>query len=159
LRLASDLDKLSEWGKEGVAVVASSLFFNSDMIRNAEFSININMRGPLGRPYLWDYSQVDSRDAFPTYLYECDYVVVADPVQIHMTPAEQTFITIPYEEFINGTTIGAAFTQMPQVYQLDLDVKVYVYQKTREITDKERLDFEAKFPNNIRINAPQNGIR
>lgn len=143
LRLADHLDQLS--GPEGriIGVVSSSLLFNGDVLRNLELSLNLPMA--QRRWYLADYSHIDGRDILPTYLYWTSYAVVAYPPQTHMRPEDQTLITITAMEIINGTTLGAAYEQLPISYHLDNDITVYIFRRVRAVSDEEVTAFEALF--------------
>lgn len=146
LRLAADLDWLSEYGNQSIGFLSASMFFNVDIVKNVEYSLNIPISsGIKDRSYLLSYSSIDSRDSIPTYLYECEYVVVTDPVQVYM-PEVQTVVSVPNAEFLNGTTIGAAFERTDSVYSLGDGTSVYIYQKVRTITEDEIAAFESKMP-------------
>ena len=149
IRLCADLDRLSEGGDKTIALVASSLALNGDTLRNLEISINVPSKSAGGvlpsRGYIASGSEIDSRDGLPVYLYRSEYVVVADPVQLHLPPGNQTLVTIPAEEFLAGDTIGAAFERLDDTYMLDNGATIYIYKKTRAITPEEIAEFESKF--------------
>jgi hypothetical protein len=145
LRLARDIDRLPR-GDTRVGVVASSIAFSADQLRLAEYSLNVPMGETRVRDYFAEGSHIDSRDAMPLYLYDCAYIVVASPVQTHIAPENQTVVTAPYAALMDGTTFGAAFRRLPEAYALDGGITVYIFERTRDVTDAERAAFEAAMP-------------
>jgi len=147
LRLGRDLDTLTaEMPGARIGVVASSWrWFFSGYLTGLEHSLNLPMEGR--RSYLISNSAVDSRDNKPRYLYDCPYVVVADPVQLHLDADVQTVVTAPHSAFMNGTTIGAAFIKTEHIYHLDNDITVYIFKKYRDVTYEEKAAFETMMPN------------
>jgi hypothetical protein len=146
LRLARDIDALPR-GDKRVGIVASSTQFSADQLRLVEYSLNVPMASVRIRDYFAEWSHIDSRDAMPLYLYDCAYIVVANPVQTHIAPENQTVVTAPYTALMSGTTLGAAFIRLPNEYKLTNGITVYIFQKNRELTDEEKAAFENLMPN------------
>lgn len=145
LELAEDLD---HFGEEGclVGILASSFTLNQDIILNAEDSLNAGKSSGIDREsYLVFLSQVDRRDGFPEGVLKCDYLVVADPVQIHLGEDDQQCIVLPARLILENRGIGAAFSREEKEYKLQDGVEVSIYRKTRAFTEEEVEDFHERW--------------
>jgi len=96
-------------------------------------------------PDLVDSSQVDLRDKFRPSTLMARYVVVADPIQLHLGAGGQRVIWIPASEILSSTGIGAAYQKLPQDYLLANNVTANIYEKTRPFTVQEVTDFFTRF--------------
>lgn len=145
LALNSYLDNLSQNGQKKIAVIASSFTINPDILLKAEESLSIAIPNTIKRDYLLPMSDVDKRDGFSYNLFVADYIVVADPVQLHLGEQNQQVVVLPYNEFINNEGIAKAFKKLPQKFTLENDVNVYIYEKQRDITTEEKQALLNKF--------------
>lgn len=133
--MANDLEELSNQGKCSY-VIASSTIINDDIIRK------VNMPDELiSVPNLYVSSHVDLRDGFPVDFLTADIVLVADPVQTHLSEGSQMVIEILADEFISSKELSNNF-QVVKIYTLDNGVTVTMYEKTQEFTT-EQLDYLA----------------
>src|SRR5262245_38826641 len=62
---------------------------------------------------------VDKRDGFPRALLTAKYVIVASPIQYHVSPRDQRVVGIPEQLILDGRNIGASFVKL--LYQFNLD--------------------------------------
>ena len=125
-RLLDSLESETDEGKTFV-VLASSPTLSPSMIDTAGRTFrrtSLADRQPL-------VAEVDRRDGFPNALLQADYVVVADPPQTHLRPAEQQVIVQPALSFIHGTDIAQAFEPLPLTFQLENGVSVRIYKRQR----------------------------
>jgi hypothetical protein len=76
---------------------------------------------------------VDRRDGFPAAVLRADVLVVADPPQTHLDPAEQQGVVVTARSVWDGTDIGRAFDRLPGEYRLGDDVTVRLYRRARPI--------------------------
>jgi hypothetical protein len=90
-------------------------------------------------------SQVDLRDKIRVSTLLARYVVVADPIQLHLNPDGQRVIWIPASEILAGTGIGAAYQELPGTYQLSNKVTAKIYEKIRPFTAPEIIGFLSRF--------------
>ena len=132
------LDAVVGGANKTVGVLASSFTLNSDILLNAEASLGYDRVSDIDRNYLAWLPEVDSRDRFPGGLFDCDYLLVADPVQLHLGYNKQTSIALPAALVLEGTGFGAAFQPVGDTFYIrDGTVTVRLYEKTRDITERE----------------------
>ena len=134
-RLGATLDEiLRSRGQGTIYVLGNSLTINSSDFLSIGRSLN---EGFIAPKFVYYSRDVDKRDGFPVDLLRARYVIVADPVQIQFDLAEQQVVAAPEREFLEGSGIAGAFEKLPCQFLLDGGVKVYIYQKTREISSQE----------------------
>jgi len=81
-----------------VYVLASSETLNDDMLKNSMLPEKDNaMHTMLGT------NHVDKRDGIPNHLFVCKYVVVAEPVQVHLGADNQQVVDFFAREILDGT--------------------------------------------------------
>ena len=80
---------------------------------------------------------MDKRDGFSWNALTADYLIVADPVQTHLGADNQHILTVLAQPVLDGTGIGTAYRRLDQSFPLEDGVTVYVYERTREITQAE----------------------
>lgn len=138
LALSDHLDKLAAQGDGGysAAVCASSLLLNSETLTNLRPSLNLPDPAQ-GMRYIY-VNSVDKRDPFTWAMLDADYLVVGDPVQVHLGEENQQLIALVAHAVLEGTGLGAAYARLPPAYTLQDGSKIYVYQRTRSVTDEER---------------------
>ncbi len=123
-----------------VGVLASSFTLNVDILLNAEVSIGTPRISDIDRSYLLRMPEVDGRDPLPGALFQSDFLLVANPVQLHLGTAKQQSIAIPAEAVLSGNGFGAAYRPTGETFYIghDHSIKVQLYEKTREITQAEQ---------------------
>jgi len=139
-RMAVVLDDLTRKTKDSIYVLSSSYILNADHLANAGCSM------PLAfdlRERLAQVMHIDKRDGFPNCLLTASYVVVADPVQLHL-PEGQRVITCPTESLLHATDLGQAFERLPYEFHLDQGVRVWIYRKKRAIENGELVAFRER---------------
>lgn len=118
------------------AVCASSFLLNPDTLINLRPSLNLP---PSSIPIRYIYvNSVDKRDAFSWPMLEADYLVVGDPVQVHLGEENQQIIALVAHDVLEGTGLGRAYTRLDTSFTLQDGSKIYVYQRTREVTAEEK---------------------
>jgi len=117
-----------------VYVLASSTVLNSSIVRNAPLSLN--RYAEISTKILQTHD-LDKRDGFPERLLTANYVIVADPIQYHVRPSDQRVIGIPAEMILTGKNIGRSFVKLPYRFELDRDVKCYIYKKLGEFDSSD----------------------
>ena len=145
LRLVHWLDENVGERDKHVAVLASSFALNSEIIRNAEGSLNVPPVSTADKEeYLIWLPQVDSRDGVFYPVYEADYIVVSDPIQLHMSEEKQQCVVIPARTFLNGENIANAYKKLDEIFYLGWDgsIKTYIYEKQRDVTDEEQAEYD-----------------
>lgn len=138
LALSDYLDDLAAQDGEGTtaAVCASSFLLNSETLLNLRPSLNLPERKD-GMGYIY-VSSVDKRDGFTWAMLEADYLVVGDPVQVHLGEENQQVVALPAHAVLEGTGFGAAYERLEDVFTLQDGSAVYLYRRVRAITALER---------------------
>lgn len=117
-----------------VYVLSSSEHFNSDTLKWAERSMPIN--NPIGAAVLRTHS-VDKTDEFPESLFTADYVVVGDPIQYHRREEDQRVVGIPAESFLNHRGISVHYTELPETFTLDENIRLRLFKRNETIPESE----------------------
>ncbi|MBM6723361.1 hypothetical protein [Pseudoflavonifractor phocaeensis] len=130
------VDSLSAEEQKTAAVLASSFTFNSSIYDNTLRSLNIPQSGGPSTSMIY-FATVDKRDGFSWNALTADYLIVADPVQTHLGADNQHILTVLAQPVLDGTGIGTAYRRLDQSFPLEDGVTVYVYERTREITQAE----------------------
>ncbi|WP_130869118.1 hypothetical protein [Intestinimonas massiliensis (ex Afouda et al. 2020)] len=130
------VDSLSAEEPKTAAVIASSFTFNSSIYDNTLRSLNIPASGGPATSVIY-FATVDKRDGFSWNALTADYLIVADPVQTHLGADNQHILTVLAQPVLDGTGIGTAYRRLDQSFPLEDGVTVYVYERTRDITQAE----------------------
>lgn len=150
---AKGFEEIAKWlllpenEKRKFCVVASSPAINQGVFNELwQIVPDVQKKSFDGR--LIHLGQVDSVNGPPTdSINQCDISFVGLPFQTHLKAGEQYCLEILQEDLINGTGIGAAFGRAPRVFIMDENTKILAYDRTREITDREYVDFVERFLN------------
>ncbi len=140
LALSDYLDGLASASQTPVtcAVFASSFLLNSDTLPNLRPSLSLPEVRP-GMEYVY-VASVDKRDAFSWTALDADYLVVGDPVQVHLGEENQQTVALVAHQVLEGSGLGAAYEKEDARFTLEDGSRVYVYRRTREISPQERQD-------------------
>jgi hypothetical protein len=117
-----------------VYVLANSPVLSDQVLAFANLSLEADFVSPTA---ILAAAHVDRRDGFPQMLLEARYVLVADPVQVHLGADQQQVVVLPAQSFLNNRDIAAAFRRLPGEYHLDGGVTVSLFERVRPISDAE----------------------
>jgi MFS family permease len=127
--------------REGYIYVLGSTGTLSDQsLAFANRSLGTDFRSP---PFILQSAHVDRRDGFPSMLLEATYVVVPQPAQTDMVAREQQVVVVPTDSFIRGENLARAFRRLPVEFLLEGDVRVWVFERERNITAGEVAELSA----------------
>lgn len=135
LALADYVDSLSAEDPHTAVVLSSSLTLNSDTL--------INLRPSLGLPerenatLIQYHGTVDKRDAFNWNTPTADYLIIAEPVQVHLGEENQQVMALLARWVLEGGGPGAAYEALPETFTLQDGVTVRLYRRTRPWTYEE----------------------
>ena len=141
-KLFAFLEKESASEKGGIYVIASSTTISDDIMRNACRAFD------RPQPFcdrILPASHVDKRDGFPENFLQANLVVIAAPVQYHLGSEGQRVVGVLAAEMTNQESIGASFEKLPDEFTLDGGVKVFVYKKTKPLSEAGLHDLESRF--------------
>lgn len=144
-----DMEKLNELTnylennmqpKDYVYVLSSSNIFNDDILKNLSLPSypSFNISGVM---------HVDKRDGFPYYFFDASYIIVADPIQTHLTDGGQDVITYLANQIIVNQPSNLSLIN---TYSLDNNVTLKLYHKDTKYSDgflnETKQYFENKYP-------------
>lgn len=140
VRLAKALDLRTRYSHAKVYVLASHVLLNEDVLKHAHYTTEA--------PDLSDRvllsAHLDLREPFPGRLFKAEYVVVSDPVRLHLPPEEQEVILVPGEEILSGRGIGKFYRRLPDTFVLEDGTEVGIWKRTRPVPRKERERLRAR---------------
>jgi hypothetical protein len=131
-RMLAALEHLVANPDQKVYVLASSGRFNCQILSLAYLSIGRHVG--IANHILWT-NDVDKRDGFPNQFLTAKYVIITAPIQYHARPEDQRIVGIPAELIESQKGIGKAYKKLPYVFNLDNNVKAYIYEKTMPLRD------------------------
>lgn len=133
--LADDLNSLTDGTNKYVYICASGSVLNASVMES------------LDKPYsdsavhnMYWTADVDLRDGFCSNSLCADYVVVTNPVELHLPKGTQEVVRFLSEEIKKSDSpIGRHFEKLDRSYLLDNNVTAYIYKK---ISDFETSDYQ-----------------
>ncbi|MBR2543976.1 glycosyltransferase family 2 protein [Candidatus Saccharibacteria bacterium] len=138
--LSQDLSNLMSF-KDYVYTLSSSDAFSDDILRNLNLPNypEYNISGVM---------HVDKRDGFPSYFFDATYIIVANPVQTHLSEGSQDVIVYLANQILAGNTTNL---KLINTYQLDNGVSLNLYHKESKYSDnflkETKQYFQNKYPN------------
>jgi hypothetical protein len=139
-RLLGFLDEQVARREGYIYVLGSTGTLSDQSLAFANRSLGTAYRSPAS---ILQSAHVDRRDGFPSMLLEATYVVVPEPVQTGIVAGEQQVVVIPTDSFVRGENIALAFRRLPVEVLLEGDVRVWVYERERDITADEVAELSA----------------
>ena len=142
IALKRALDKKIPEG-ETCGVLSSSFVLNSSILINAMPSLNLSDERTDN--YIVGLPEVDSRDYWRlNEIYNCDYILVAYPAQIHLPQNEQTIVTEAVSSFANNTDVSNAFECINDFAGKVGDIDVKLYKRIRNVHETEKTEYKLK---------------
>ncbi len=129
LRLAEFIDRLSDAEPHTAVVMASSFTLNTETLTNLRASLGL--REPERRTVIQYHGTVDKRDPFNWNTPTADYMIVGDPVQVHLGEENQQVMALLAHDVLDRTGPGLAYEALPETFSLTDGVTVRVYRRTR----------------------------
>jgi len=129
--MVHDLGVYASAGKN-VCVAASGIQLNHSIVlevaRDSKDPMSLTLMGRL----LW-LGDVDRRDGPGIAFPRCDYVVVTEPVSIHMRIREQQVVVYLADSLKAGTGLGANYCKIGHAYTLIDKYQAFIYEKVGSI--------------------------
>lgn len=140
--ISRDLKTLQDEGKT-IYSLASSKILNNDLLQNTQMPEN-----PRFLTSLLSTQHVDKRDKFPNDLLWASYVLVTNPVQLHLRPQNQELIVYFNEEILNGSLKKHYIIE--KKYTLMENVEILLLKKISPFSSEElkriKNHFKNKYP-------------
>lgn len=138
--LSQDLTNLMST-TDYVYALSSSDAFNDDILRNLYLPIYPKFN-------ISNVAHVDKRDGFPFYFFDANYVIVANPIQTHLTDGGQDVIVFLANQILSKKV---ANLKLINTYKLDNNITLNLYHKETKYSDKFLKEtkeyFQNKYPN------------
>lgn len=132
-RLAKCLNSLTENNNKHIYIDSSGGILNSSLMASMDKPYSNNAIHNMYRTH-----DVDLRDGFPEEFLKADYIVISDPIQLHLPTGTQEVVRFLAQEVVNHESpIGRHFTKLDEVFYLDNRVKVYIYQKNGDFESSD----------------------
>lgn len=147
--LEDELCKLTNDGEKSVYILSSSGNLNDDIIRNLMLPKFDERLSGLIRT-----NHVDLNGGFPIEFLEADYVVVGDPVQVHLPETGQRVIADLSREMLNEKSVISDNFMKISEYQLQNNVKAIVYKKEKAFSEDE-IKYLRDYYNEFYSNYPE----
>lgn len=146
-RLADYLNSLTIGTNNHVYIAASGGILNSSLMGALDKPFHDNAVHNMYRTH-----DVDLRDGFPAEFLKAKYIVVSDPIQLHLAPGSQEVVRFLAQEVMKqNSPIGRHFDKLDEVFHLDNSVKAYIYVKQSDFEEDDLLylvDYFSKcYPN------------
>lgn len=140
-KLANDLINIQNDGHY-VYVLASSHILSDEIIQNAK------LPDLHAFPAMLETQHVDKRDRFPNQLFLANYIVVTEPVQLHLLEEDQLLISYLNNQILQGS-LAHRYETVAR-YELDKDIVVHLKKKvdipsTNEISEIASF-FRSRYP-------------
>lgn len=143
IALRDKLNALVEAEGGNVYVLASSETLNDDMLNNS-----LLPKSEAGVPSLLGTNHVDKRDGMPNHLFVSKFIVVADPVQVHLGTENQQVVDYFAREILDGT-----FTpNLERIESIPItrEVTAHIYRRnsgfTEEFLNRTQAHFASLYP-------------
>lgn len=135
IELADFIDSLSAEEQKSVVVLASAFDFNSETLSNLRPSLGLHE--PARTTNILYHGTVDKRDPFNWNSLEADYLVIGDPIQVHLGEENQQVMALFARDVLEGSGPGSAYEPLPETFAVMNGVTVRVYRRTRYLTGDE----------------------
>lgn len=135
LELAEYVDSLSAQSEKSAVVLSSSFTFNSETLTNLRPSLNLPE--PERKTTIRYQGTVDKRDPFNWNTVTADYLIVGDPIQTHLGEENQQVFALFARDVLTQSGSGEAYRALPQIFELENNVTVRIYERTRDLTAEE----------------------
>lgn len=150
----AELRRLKAWVDDNArpdrryCVLASSYTIN-DAIVDELWQLQPGALPPVvgrARPVSVGMTHVDTRDGAPVEeLKDCAFMLVGDPVQTHLVRAYQQTVIVPAREMLAGVGIGAHYRRSGEVFHLENNVELVVFDRLAPLDDEDIAALQARW--------------
>lgn len=142
LTLKTTLDNIVPEGQY-LGVLAYSDKLNSELLKNAEPSLNIEQRRVSYIANTMPYFDLPNLDIAP--LCNANYILAAFPAQMART--DQQVIEKAVDSFANWTDIACAYEELYEYETVIDDVSIKLFHRIRDVSEHEKAQFLNKLQN------------
>lgn len=119
-------------GDKTVYVLSSGLSLNESLLRFINFPKDQN--GIEGLQYT---SDVDMRDGFPEGFLGADFIIVSDPINLHLATGTQEVVRYLAQELQEPSSEVGKHYSLIKTFQLEGDTTAKVYEKTSQYSESD----------------------
>lgn len=136
-KFVDDLNALTAGTDKRIFILASSPLYSAHILTKIYLPDNHN-----ALPSLMEANVIDLRDGFPINFFDADYILVVEPIQLHMRAQDQSVVVKPAEWLLNSSPISQHFKLIredifkPNMY----DVESATFKLYEKISPLERSD-------------------
>ena len=135
--LVTDLNALTADTDKKIYIIASSPLYNSHTLMKIFLPDSHN-----ALPSQLVTCDIDLRDGFPTQFFDADYILVAEPPQLHMRPQDQAVVVKPAEWLLNPSPISRHFKLIGEQTFTPDDATSVTFKLYEKISPLERSDID-----------------
>ncbi len=141
LALRQRLDTIIPEG-QSVGILSSSFKLNEDILRNVYASFG--MEDTRGN-YFVSLPQVDMRDTDLSPYGSVDYVITANPLQLHLDENSQRILREALVSFNNWTDIATAYEELYEFNMYVDDIELKLYRRVRDVSERDYREFMNRY--------------
>ena len=147
----ADMNNLTSSSGKKIFAVLDSYSYNAHTLAKIYMPESFN-----AMPNLVGDGDIDLRDGFSTAFFDADYVIISNPLQIHMQTQDQQILFKPHELITKPSPISRHFKRIKE-YKFSADgnsvVKFVLYEKISPY-EKSDIDFVEKIFDELYPNQP-----
>lgn len=122
---------------EKIYVLASGAILNDNILMSACKTLDATY---FDCDLICNSAHVDKRDGLSAKLFRSKYIILTDPVQLHLGSSGQQVVDYLRKLIVNSTGIGRNYKKIDAEYQLDSNVKVFIYEKIGEKFNRQDIE-------------------
>lgn len=134
-KMAENVEAYATAGNN-VTIISAGKELNEDLV--------LTLTGERTKAHLAPQAQFDLIQGLVLERFQARYVIVGYPDSVKKAEG-RSVVTIPTQELLSGTGIGAAYKRLPDEYLLANNRKGIVFEKIRPFTQQELKDFVGQF--------------
>ena len=138
------LNQLPKGTDKKIYILASGPFYNGHVLTKIYFPENEN-----ALPSLMNTADVDAKDGFAPHFFDADYILVTNPIQLHLQAEDQSIVVMPAKWLENPSPLSKHFKKIKeQSFSLGgngvASVTFELYEKISPL-EKADIDFVEEF--------------
>lgn len=138
------LNQLTKGTDKKIYLLASGPYYNGHVLTKIYFPENEN-----ALPSLMNTADVDAKDGFAPHFFDADYILVTNPIQLHLQAEDQSIVVMPAKWLENPSPLSKHFKKIKeQSFSLGgngvASVTFELYEKISPL-EKADIDFVEEF--------------
>ena len=143
-KFVDDMNNLTKGTDKKIFILASGAFYNAHVLTKIYFPETEN-----ALPSLMNTADVDAKDGFAPHFFDADYILVTNPIQLHLQAEDQSIVVMPAKWLENPSPLSKHFKKIKeQSFSLGgngvASVTFELYEKISPL-EKADIDFVEEF--------------